>query len=103
MYVYIYGSGQVEYRITVKAGKTVLWVEQSASKLTTRSSFKHRDKWSTTELGNYIWQLKDQDIPYQIKWSNVQHTTPFNLATKCCNLCISEKFNIITKPESVMS
>ena len=63
------------------------------------SSFRHQDKQSATELSNYIWQLKGLNTPYTIKWKIVQHARPYDPATKRCNLCISEKYIILTKPE----
>ena len=32
------------------------------------SSFRNNSKRAQTKLSQYIWNLKDEDIPYEIKW-----------------------------------
>ena len=62
-------------------------------------SFKTRSKSNATELSKYIWKLKDQNTNYSIKWSILQQATPYNPATKRCNLCLSEKCHILASEE----
>ena len=62
------------------------------------ASFRHEAKRSATELSNYIWDLKEQNIRYSIKWTALGHARPYSAASKRCNLCILEKFYIISKP-----
>jgi hypothetical protein len=65
------------------------------------ASFRHETKRSATELSNYIWDLKEQIIRYNVKWTALGHARPYNAASKRCNLCILEKFYIISKPQCV--
>jgi hypothetical protein len=58
-------------------------------------SFNHTSKRAATELSNYIWSLKDNNIPYNIKWSILKHANPYNTRSKLCSLCNWEKYFII--------
>ena len=51
-----------------------------------------------TTLSNYIWQIKDQDIQYNLEWEVVSKGADFNPATGICGLCNLEKFFIMFKP-----
>jgi hypothetical protein len=62
-------------------------------------SFKREHLSQATELSKYIWKLKRRAIPYNIKWTIVQHANPYNPASKRCNLCIAEKFHIMSAPK----
>ena len=61
-----------------------------------KSSFNNRCKKNQTELSKYIWQLKDKNTPFSIKWKIEQHAKPYSPNTKRCNLCLSEKYHIVT-------
>ena len=45
-----------------------------------------------------IWNLKDQNIKYDIKWRIVKQARSYSV-TKRCNLCLWEEFFILCKPE----
>ena len=45
-----------------------------------------------------IWELKDNNIPYNLEWSIVGRAHQFSPVTGVCNLCTLEKFIILTKP-----
>ena len=62
-------------------------------------SFRNRDKRNATTLSQYIWTLKDSDIPFSIKWKLVTRSSAYSPSTKTCNLCLTEKYFIICKPE----
>ena len=51
-----------------------------------------------TTLSNYIWQIKDQDIQYNLEWEVVSKGADFNPATGICGVCNLEKFFIMFKP-----
>ena len=53
---------------------------------------KHRN---STELSKFIWNLKDNNTPYNIKWSIIDRAPPYSTKTKRCHLCTTEKFHII--------
>ena len=64
-----------------------------------RQSFKKRELQHATTLLSHIWDLKDKNINYNIKWRAVDRAPPFNPITKKCRLCIKEKYYIIFQPE----
>ena len=62
------------------------------------NSFRHSDNRYATTLSDYIWSLKDDNIPYTLKWKMITKATPYSSSSKICNLCIKEKYFIICKP-----
>ena len=64
-----------------------------------RQSFNNRELENSTTLSAHIWELKDRNEPYEIKWSIKGRAKKFNPTTKKCRLCIKEKFHIIFQPE----
>ena len=52
-----------------------------------------------TTLSNYVWNLKDQNVQYNIDWSVVTRAADFNPATRVCRVCLEENFFIMFKPE----
>ena len=63
-----------------------------------KTSFKNRNHSKATTLSVKIWELKDNNIPYNLKWSIVGRAHQFSPVTGVCNLCTLEKFIILTKP-----
>ena len=61
-----------------------------------KASFLDRKKKNSTELSNYIWKLKDNRTPYEISWHILKHARPYSPRTNRCNLCLWEKYYIIT-------
>ena len=59
------------------------------------NSFNDIDKRSNTELSNKIWELKDKNIPFEINWKILQQTHGYSPGKSSCDLCTSEKFQII--------
>ena len=53
-----------------------------------------------TKLSQYIWYLKDNNIPYDTKWSILKKAKTFNPVTKKCRLCLMEVYCILYKPET---
>ncbi len=54
---------------------------------------------NVTELSKHIWNLKDRNIEYNIKWRKIMRTRSYSKVTKSCNLCFWEKYFILCKPE----
>ena len=52
-----------------------------------------------TELSKYIWNLKDRNIMYNIKWRKIKQARSYSNVSKKCNLCLWEKYFIICRPE----
>jgi hypothetical protein len=59
------------------------------------TSFRHRDKRTSTELSNYIWDTKDKGLDHNIAWRIVCHARPYSNITGRCNLCLTEKLFIM--------
>ena len=59
-------------------------------------SFKHRKHQLSTQLSKHIWGIKDKDQPYNINWSIISRASSYSNSTKRCDLCLSEKLEILT-------
>jgi hypothetical protein len=64
-----------------------------------KASFNNYEKRNSTKLSKYIWNLKNNNISYSIKWKILKRAKSYNNASKRCNLCIWEKYFIICKPD----
>ena len=58
------------------------------------SDFRHRAQRKATELSKLIWDLKDANIQYTIRWDVVLKAQPYVGGSKRCDLCLSEKMVI---------
>ena len=63
-----------------------------------KNSFKYRRKKHSTELSNYVWDLKDNNVEFNIIWKILKQAKPYNNTSNRCNLCLWEKYFIICKP-----
>jgi len=63
------------------------------------NSFRDVRKRAQTELSKHIWSLSDSNIEYSIKWKILKKAQPYSNITKKCNLCLTEKYIILCKPE----
>ena len=63
------------------------------------SSFRNERYRNATELSKHVWNLKDKNIQYNIKWRNIKQARSYSNVTKKCNLCLWEKYFILCKPE----
>ena len=61
-----------------------------------KSTFTKREKENSTELSKHIWKLKDENTPFETIWKIVKQAKPYSPSTKRCNLCLWEKYYIIT-------
>ena len=64
-----------------------------------RSTFENEDHENPTTLSSHIWDLKNKNKNYNIKWSIIDRAKNFNPATKKCRLCLKEKYYIIFQPD----
>ena len=62
-------------------------------------SFKHENKGNDTELSKHLWLLKDQKKDFSISWKILAKAKSYTNLTKRCNLCNTEKFYILYKPD----
>ena len=66
-----------------------------------KANFKTDSKANRTAtcLSKHIWKLQDKNIKYSIKFKQLAITTSFNPVTSICQLCLTEKYLIMFKPE----
>ena len=64
-----------------------------------RNSFKHRNSNHSTTLSSHLWNLKDANENFDVKWSIIDRAKEFNPDTRKCRLCIKEKYYIIFQPD----
>ena len=58
-------------------------------------SFRNSRYKKETELSKYIHMLNENNTNFLITWKILRKTTGYNQVTKMCNLCTSEKVEII--------
>ena len=68
-----------------------------------KNTFKYERKANSTELSKYIWSLQRNNITPILSWKIIGHARPYVNGSKSCNLCLTEKFHIITSKLKVKS
>ena len=66
-----------------------------------KSSFNREHKKKETALSKHIWNLKDNNIEYNIKWAVLKRCNSYSNTTKRCQLCLWEKYFIITANKTI--
>ncbi len=61
-------------------------------------SFRHEKRKKETELGKYIWKLKEEDKDFNVTWKVLAKPKPYKNTSKRCDLCITEKLFLICCP-----
>ena len=57
-----------------------------------------------TALSKFIWELKDQNIQYEIAWSIHGRAPAYRCGTRKCSLCMAEKMAILQEdPEKLIN
>ena len=59
-----------------------------------KSSLTKRDGKQTT-LSTYVWNLRDQGVTFDMKWSVIDRAPAFNPTSYVCRLCTLEKYHIL--------
>ena len=59
------------------------------------SSFRHQHRRGETKLSEKVWSLKDQGLSHNIKWSIMRRGQPYKVGRNSCDLCTSEKLEIL--------
>ena len=59
-----------------------------------RHSFSNRNSEHSTTLSTHLWDLKDRNQNFEVKWSIIDRAKEFNPTTRKCRLCT--KREIIT-------
>ena len=61
-----------------------------------KTSFNNQRHMNDTELSKYVWDLKETGTQYKITWKILRHAEPYNPKSQRCQLCLWEKYFIIT-------
>ena len=68
------------------------------------ASFRNKNKEKSTELSKYIWELKDNNIQHDLKWSITSNAHPYVWGSRRCDLCSTKKLTIIkADPETLLN
>ena len=62
------------------------------------NSFRHEKNRSETKLSDHIWDLKLNDVGYELTWKIISNASQYSPSTKTCNLCNREIYYILFKP-----
>ena len=60
-----------------------------------KNSMKYREHEQDTELSKKFWEMKDQGRTPQLKWEILQFAKPYQNGRINCDLCLSEKLQIV--------
>ena len=66
-------------------------------------SFRNQNHSHDTVLSKYIWELKNSDTTYDIKWCIIKTANAYKGNLSCCNLCLSEKLCILTACDTILN
>ena len=93
--------------ITTSPGNAKVYIGTTEHSFKTRFnnhkvSFKHRKHSHDTVLSKYIWDLKDSDTDFSIKWSIVTRARSYRGNPSRCNLCLMEKLCILSADKSTL-
>ena len=58
------------------------------------SPFRNKSWQKSTELSNYIWELKENGENYTIDWLIPMKAHPYSCGTRKCDLCLWKKLMI---------
>ena len=68
------------------------------------NSFKYKSTGNSTELSKHFWEMKRKGIEKPIMhWSVIDHAKPYKNGSKRCNLCLTEKYHILTSPVNLIN
>ena len=60
-----------------------------------KTNFKHSAQRVKTTLAGYVWELKGQNVDFNIKWTTMARARAFTPSSKMCRLCLMEKVKIM--------
>ena len=59
--------------------------------------YKYEQYKNKSKLSSFIWETKNKKRNFEIKWSVIRRSTLYKAGSKKCNLCLWEKFHIMTR------
>ena len=94
-------SAGVVYKATITSENTTkVYIGSTEPEIKIRlanhnHSFRNANLRNATRLSAYVHDLKDQDILYNIQWKIHARSQPYQCGTRKCNLCVTEKLEIL--------
>ena len=67
-----------------------------------KMSFENPNYRSSTTLSKYIWDLKEEETNYEIKWSIVKRVRAYKSGDAQCHLCLQEKLCILNAEKTTL-
>ena len=69
-----------------------------------KQSFANERKRDATSLSQHIWSLKENNVPFSLTWKVLSKCTPYTCGSRVCNICTTEKFEILkSDPKSTLN
>ena len=68
-----------------------------------RSDMKKIENRNKTALAQHVWDMKQRGIKENIRWKILKKCKKYKCGSKMCDVCLSEKAEIIRKKKSGMS
>ena len=62
---------------------------------THKHSFINRTREADTCLSKHVWEAKDRQANYDIKWTIHRQAFPYQCGSRKCDLCLTEKLSIL--------
>ena len=96
-------TSDIVYKATVstaEATDTMEYIGSTETDFKTRYanhkySFNHYQRRTATKLSQYIWEKKTEDKNVKIEWKIQKKARPYRCGTRKCDLCITEKYEIL--------
>ena len=60
-----------------------------------RFDVRHIEKRNSSRLSGHIWDIKDQNLNYEIDWKLIDRAASYNPITRKCRVCLKEKYYIM--------
>ena len=70
---------------------------------THKFTLNHEESTNHTQLSNHYWDLKRNEVEPILSWEIIDHASSYRNGSKRCNLCLTEKFNIITSKRELVN
>ena len=92
-------SKQEYYGKTIKNSANRIYIGSTGDHFKSRYNnhmytFRHQQARHSTELSKYIWDLKEKNLTYNIKWDTIHWIKSNNINYKFCSICNLEKLEI---------
>ena len=97
-------TSSIVYRATLRSetGKEHQYIGMTEGTFKQRfyghtSSFRNEERRGDTKLSEKVWSLKNQGLNYTITWDVVRRGHPYRIGQNSCDLCTSEKLEILLR------